>query len=211
MSHLALPRIRTVLHLHPELEQPRTNWGEATGTGLSFLRTARWREAQSYYRAYPLLAVLVDLESVDDALLDELAELRRVPPETPAPAMLAIVPSALPAGQRTALAEAGLCCLLQHEDPPQFLTHHLELLQRLADLKRFEDGQSSVTALAKRTRETLHDLSQPLSAVQGRLQLLAVKCPKEDPNRQYLDDLVRQVFEITNYVIKIQQIQRDAS
>jgi hypothetical protein len=47
--------------------------------------------------------------------------------------------------------------------------------------------------------------------VQGRLQLIAVKTPAEDPNRKYFDEMVRLVFEITNHVMKIQQIQRDAS
>jgi signal transduction histidine kinase len=109
------------------------------------------------------------------------------------------------------LAEAGIDGLLGANDPTRFLLYQLDLLRRLAELKRFEGSQSGVQDLAKRTRETLHDLSQPLSAVQGRLQLMAAKCSNDDPNQQYYADLVRQVFEITNHVVKIQQIQRDAS
>ena len=178
--------------------------------GLSFLRTPRWREAQSYYRAYPLLAVVIEIEGPDPEILTQLEELRRVAPQTLAPPLLCVTAAHLSPEERATLAAAGIDAVFGAKDPAHFMLYQFRLLQTMADLRRFEDSKSSVTELAKLTRETLHDLSQPLSAVQGRLQLLAAKCPAEDPNRRYFDDLVRQVFEITNHVIKIQQIQRDA-
>src|SRR5690606_3164049 len=113
------------------------------------------------------------------------------------------------AAQRSALAEAEVDFVVSASDPAPFLQFQMRTLLDAAELKLLQDQRLGIKDLAKRTRESLHALSQPLSAVQGRLQLMAAKCAQEDPNAKYLADLVKQVFEVTHQVMKIQQIHRE--
>jgi hypothetical protein len=105
----AATRLRTILQIHPGAEALRASWTENAGNlGLTFLRTPRWSEAQSYYRAYPLLAVLVQIDSCDEALLKDIAELRRIPPEVSVPPLVGLAAPDVSAEQRILLADYGL-------------------------------------------------------------------------------------------------------
>jgi hypothetical protein len=64
--------------------------------------------------------------------------------------------------------------------------------------------------LARATRPLLHNLCQPLSALQGRLQLLHAKCPADDPLKPTYESLVGLALEVSKILRQIQDLHRRA-
>jgi signal transduction histidine kinase len=180
--------------------------------GIVLMRAGRLKEALSYARAYSLMAILIDIDRDDSAMLESIRELGGIQPaEGLRPPLIGLAQIDLTPGQRAELAQAGLQNIVSMEDPSRFLLYQLELLAALNELRAFEQSRLDVNKLAHSTRERLHELSQPLSAIQGRLQLLAARCPTDDPNAQTFKDMVRLVFDISHQVMEIHQIHRKFS
>ena len=172
-----------LLHVSLEGKPEIPPWQERLAERkLIVLRAASLREAVQYCRVYPLLMVLLECDGGGAAIQEAAATLAATAPDGRQPSpVLGLCATPLSEGQRDALAAAGLVGLLAKDDPEQFICWRLELLATLSDLRHFEQSRMDVSTLATDTRTHLHDLSQPLSAVQGRLQLLAAKHPSDDP------------------------------
>jgi len=69
----------------------------------------------------------------------------------------------------------------------------------------------TVQRLANETRKKVHDLSQPLAALQGRLQILQSKTPAEDPQKEKIDLMVKLTFEIGRHLRELQEFHRQYS
>jgi signal transduction histidine kinase len=202
-----------ILHLSLDGPLEALPWNvDFNARGIVMLKANSTREARSYFKAYPVLLVLVDLpqeETPEQAgMLTELAAQRDA---LAPPPLLGLYAGELTAARRAALANCGVDDLICREDPERFLVWHVEMLLLLNELRRFEQTRLDVTALAKSTRDQLHDLSQPLSAVQGRLQLMAARCAEGDPNQQTFQDLVRLILDVSRHVMEIQQLHRKYS
>ena len=97
------------------------------------------------------------------------------------------------------------------DEPQVFRIWQLEMLISLFNLSEYREKQINVADLADQTREGLHNLSQPLSAIQGRLQLLAAKAGPDDPNDEIYRELVKMVMEVSKHLMHLQQVQRNFS
>lgn len=166
-------------------------------------------EALQYSKVYNAMMIVLEIESPETMAPEIQAALAAV--EGPRPPIMGLV-ATRPCPQTMArLAEAGVADLVAEDDPEAFILWRLDLLRRLSELARFEQSKMDVSELARRTRVILHDLSQPLSAVQGRLQLMAAKCPSSDPNAAVYNELVRLAFDVTHQLMQIQQLHRQFS
>ena len=101
--------------------------------------------------------------------------------------------------------------MLTVDNPQRFRIWQLEILISLYRLHENHKNNIDVESLACKTREGLHKLSQPLSAIQGRLQLLAAKAGPDDPNLEIYSDLVGMAMEASRHLMDIQQTQNDLS
>jgi len=202
-----------LLHVSLQGKPEPQPWQERlTERKVIVLRAASLREAVQYCRVYNLLMVLLEFEACSAAVQEAAATLAATAPDGGQPSpVLGLSGAALSEGQRNALAAAGLVDLLARDDPEPFMRWRIELLATLSELRHFEQSRMNVSTLATDTRAHLHDLSQPLSAVQGRLQLMAAQCPPDDPNAAMFQELVRLIFEVSRQVMAIHQLHRQFS
>jgi signal transduction histidine kinase len=184
---------------------------ELNSRGIVLLRAASLREAVCCCRAYHLMMILLELDGAGDSALETVRSLVNASANDRHPPLVGIAQGLLPDDEVKALAEAGMVDIISRGVPDHFIFWHLEILAALENLSGFAQARMDVVELASQTRMLLHELSQPLSAVQGRLQLLAARCPKGDPNEQTYQDLVRQILSVTQQVIAMQQLHRQFS
>jgi nitrogen-specific signal transduction histidine kinase len=81
----------------------------------------------------------------------------------------------------------------------------------LLELQTLSSDGATARNLAGETRRLLHDLSQPLSALQGRAQMLDMKCSPDDPNRKSIQDLAEQSRRAVKLLAELQELQRKYS
>jgi signal transduction histidine kinase len=175
---------------------------------IVLLKARRPGEATALARAYPLMMIVADLTQWDEHAAEILAQLQALQVALPRPALIGLLRFEPDSERRQALARTPFDALIRESDPARFLEWQIETLQRLHELNHFEQSRMDVNQLAQQTRKKLHDLSQPLSAVQGRLQLLAAKADGAAPNAECLQELVRLTFDVTNHLMEIQRIHR---
>jgi len=201
-----------LLYVSPEQRREELPWPvDLLSWGIVLLHARNVREAVHYCRAYKLIMVLLELPAAGQPAEEAVAAIAAAAgADHPFP-ILGVAQAPFSDEERRRLALAGMVDMILRGDPEQFIRWRLETLTALSELRRFEQAHASVADLASRTRSQLHDLSQPLSAVQGRLQLLAARCPSSDPNSQTFQDLVRLIFDVTHQVMEIQQIHRQFS
>ena len=171
-------------------------------------RARREREAVAYCKAYPLAFTLVRVEPCDDNVFDLVAAMNEAMPEDKRIPVLGIHRGGLTKEVRVRLRTVGINTLLHEEDPGECASWMLQTLIALQELRRFEQSKMDVSQLAAATREKLHDISQPLSAIQGRLQLMAAKEPNGSPYHEHYRDMLQQMTRITTLMVEIQQINR---
>ncbi len=70
---------------------------------------------------------------------------------------------------------------------------------------------TDIEKLSIETRKLLHDLSQPMAAILGRLQLLELKAGEGDPNAKAIHDLVRQASSANDLMRRIHDLHRAVS
>ena len=183
-------------------------WQRALGeSDFSLLRTTTPEQAISYIKNYPITGVLIDLDGEPEWNTEAIGKITGLE-ETSRMPLLGVTERALGADEQAALSEAGYRGLVSPATAPSFLIFQLESFHTLNDLKRFEETGMTAKTLANETRKQIHDLSQPLSALQGRLQLLSAKCPDDDPLKERYGSLVEMVIEVTRHTREIQQLSR---
>lgn len=178
--------------------------------GFIFLRAADSSQAIAYARTYPLAGVLLDAELIGGGaaeLISRLAE-RSV---AAAPPVIGVLPDEASNGDLAALAEAGFHHFVTPDTPPVFLAYLLKTCQALQDLKSFEQTGMDARSLATESRKLLHDLSQPLAVLQGRLQLMASKTDDSDPRKETFKTMMQMLGETTRYLRELQELQRKYS
>lgn len=201
-----------LLHVSPSLERKLPPWhSDLFKRSIVVLSVRSFAEALQYCKVYSVMMIMLEIEDLDGELAQLSAALAEVDPQVARPPLVGIMAARPGAEDLTRLAEVGIVDLVTAEDPEPFILWRLELLHQLHELERFEKSRMDVGELARRTRIILHDMSQPLSAVQGRLQLIAAKCPAGDPNHQTYHDLVRLAFDVTHQLMEIQQLHRQFS
>ena len=201
---------RHIVHLTsgPQGSQDPPAWERALeDNDFIVMRVEDAGRALSYIASYALVGLLVDAEGSAEGSL-ELIE--RLSAEDPAPSYprIGIVCEEKSAEELEALADAGLHGFITRQTPAPFLLHTLRTTQSLQALKEFERTGADVHELARETRRLIHDLSQPLSALQGRLQLLAAKAEDDDPRKKTLHDMVGSILEATGCLRELQELHR---
>jgi signal transduction histidine kinase len=163
-----------------------------------------------YKKSYPLVGVIVDMRQDLNERMKLLRKVAAAPPIDSMPLFGALddEPGEI---ETIKLAEAGLTGILTPHTPPSFLLHQLKLYQRLRELMLYEQTAMDVKKLALQTRSLIHEMSQPLSALQGRLQLLAARCADNDPKKVAYKDLVELVMEATKYLRELQDLHHKFS
>lgn len=187
-------------------------WLESlSGRGIAVYRAGRLAEAVAYCKTYPLVMAVIRVHQVDQPTIEAVSAIAEgIPTERSFP-LVGLHEGELTTPERDQLAQAGLSGLASAADPERFITWQIDTLAALADLRRFEQARTDVGELAHRTRERMHDLNQPIAAIQGRLQLMAARAPDGDANARTFRDLLEQVDRITRIVDEIQQLHRDHS
>lgn len=203
-----------VLHIaagrRPEPLQWAIDWD---ARGISVMPADTLKLVSAFQKTYPILLCLIELATADEQDERFVREVRELfdESERPVPLIGLTRGEQVLNGQRTRLAQAGLNHLVAVDEPPAFICWHLDLLLQLQRLSSFETSRMDVGELARTTREQLHDLSQPLSAIQGRLQLMASQAAEDDPNARTYNDMVELVLQVTRKVGEMQKTHRDLS
>ena len=181
---------------------------DLSSRGIVVLRAGRTEDIIHIMNSYELVMALLDISSHGDELIEGVKAVNALVVPAHRCPMIGLHHEPLADDDRLRLATAGLDDLIAQSDPERFILWKLETLINLIELRQFQQTRLDVASLAGQTREQLHDLSQPLSAIQGRLQLLAAKCPADDPNAECLKDLVRLIFEVSKQVTEIHHLHR---
>jgi signal transduction histidine kinase len=201
-----------ILHVGLKPENSGLPWNlDLTSRNVVIYQVTSVREAVHFRRAYSLMMVLIDIHDCGEETVEAVSSIASTSSSQGCGPLVGLLYGEPSAEERGRLAKAGLDHAISRLDPERFLLHHLTTLIDLTELRQFEQARMDVNALALRTRECLHDLSQPLSAVQGRLQLLASRCPQDDPNCKCLNDLVQLIMQVSQQVGEIHQIHRKFS
>jgi signal transduction histidine kinase len=198
-----------LLHFIVQGDDRRLPWDvDLTKRRILQLKARSATDAQSLCSAYPMTMIVADLTSWSEEARDALAGLSFAEGHR-RPAVVGLLRFEATHEERREMGGAGLDALLHEQDSERAFLWPLEMLQLLGELSRFEQTRADVSQLANETRHKLHDLSQPLSAIQGRLQLMAAQANRSnDPNAQCLQDLVRLIFEVSRQLMEIQRLHR---
>lgn len=181
---------------------------DLASSGIVVLRAGNLETAIKILNNYQLVMMVIDIPTPCAALADGMRQIQDAVDDEHRCPIIGLHHQPLEESDRLELASSGLNDLVAHSDPDCFILWKLETLINLIELRHFQKTRLDVASLANQTREQLHDLSQPLSAIQGRLQLLAAKCPADDPNAECLKDLVRLIFEVSKQVMEIHHLHR---
>lgn len=181
--------------------------------GFEVFRTTDPQQLKLYAKSRPAVGLLLDASmkrySSDD-LVGLIGQLR----DDPSTAELPII--AMFAGleaftQVTVLAEAGISGFYLRGMPEGLLLQYLHAGLAIQSLKTIDASGMTVKKLANETRQKIHDLSQPLAALQGRLQILQGKTSADDPQKDKIDLMVKLTFEIGTHLRDLQEFHRQYS
>ena len=201
-----------ILFVTPQAEPSTLPWqDELTNRHIVLLNADSAKQAVLFQKAYTFMMILIEIVHVDDHLLETVRIIREAESEATRLPILGLSHAPLNAQERSTLAQAGFNDVAGWNDPPDFMLWRVDMLAALGELRCFEQTRVDVTSLAHETRHRLHSLSQPLSAVQGRLQLMAARSNDKDPEAPDYQDLVTLIFAVSNEVLEIQQIHRKYS
>lgn len=204
--------VHYLLHATLNGEPPIFPWDlDLTGRNIVLIHASRVEDAIHYLNNSPMILTLLEVAGVEEATLDSVRRIISASRNGSSPPILALGAKPLTNTERRRLAQAGVHQCACRTDPPDFLGSYLHLLTQLWELRKFEQARMNVGALAERTRVHLHDLSQPLAALQGRLQLLAAKCDEGDPNSTHYQELVQLTFQVSEQIMEIHELHRQYS
>lgn len=203
----------SIIYLTRSLAEPESPppWEEALrASGFDLVRSKSAEQAIFFTKSYSPAGVLIDLYQELDAHIADLQTLAASEYVESLP-LIGIDEQGLPPETLVALAEAGLAGCHQPESPTAFLVAHLECSGLAQSLKVYKDTGMNAEELAMKTRKHLHDFSQPLAALSGRLQIALSKCDDDDPMKPKLAQMVHLIMDSTKYLQEIQQLQREYS
>ena len=198
-----------------------TGQGKDTGTAFHWeqalidadfvlLRAGALEQAIAIVKSHPLIAVLVDLDAPVDEVSRCIVQLCEVIQRNTFP-LLGIAPGPVSEDDLTKWAQDGLTGLIGPATPFSFLLAHLERSQIVEELQIFKETAIGVRSLAAESRSLIHTLAQPLSALQGRLQLTLSQCPPGDPLRKPYENLVKLAIAVTKSLHELQELHRKFS
>ncbi len=204
--------IRHVVHLsaqegntdvppwEPSLEQ----------AGFLVLRAKSLNQAKFYLKGYPVVGVLMEVADAQNGTQGQIRELLACESKNRF-ALIGLTSESLSPESQSTLAEAGLNSLFDPVAPGEFLIYQLRLNQTLLQLKALEESGMEIQTLCKETRKLLHDLSQPLAALQGRLQILELQSKPDDPLRETYHAMVGLSGQITDHLRQLHELHRKFS
>lgn len=203
----------SIIYLTRSLAEPDSPapWEVALrSAGFDIVRSKSVDQAIFFTKSYSPAGVLIDLHKELDAHVADLQALAASEHLESLP-LIGIDEQGLAPDALAALAEAGLAGCHQPQSPPAFLTATLEISGLAQSLKVYKDTGMNAEELALKTRKHLHDFSQPLAALSGRLQIALSKCDDDDPMKPKLAQMVQLIMDSTKYLQAIQQLQREYS
>ena len=174
------------------------------------LRAGALEQAIAIVKSHPLIAVLVDLDLPADEVSRSIVQFSDVISRNTFP-LLGIASGSISEDDLTKWAQDGLTGLIGPATPSSFLLAQLKSSQIIEELQVFKETAIGVRSLAAETRSLIHTLAQPLSALQGRLQLALSQCPPDDPLRKSYENLVKLAIEVTKSLHELQELHRKFS
>lgn len=200
-----------ILYLIPDPNAdnlPQAWRAELDSGEFDFLPVHSPKQAVLYAANYPVAGLLVDLDACGDRAGEWVASVRE-DERTNGLAIYGVSGKTPSSEEFEALVGLGFSNVFSRESPARFLAHQLETSRDLQKLRKFEQTGLDVNDLSGQTRKLLHDMSQPLSALQGQLQILQMRCgDKESAEYQKLSGLVELCMEVSRMLYATQELQR---
>lgn len=178
--------------------------------GFAVTRSDDTDRAMAYLRSHPLAGVLIDLDSNESDSISFAMKARDSDRLDGAP-LVGLSPSGEPPGDQEKFAEAGFSCILGEDAPKAFFLHQFGMAQKLQSLRRLEETGMNVQTMATEARHLLHELSQPLATIQGRLQLLSMQATDNEVFKKHCDDLAGVTMAANTRLAELQQLIRKYS
>lgn len=204
---------RNVLYLAESAETSDGWQRRLREEGFEVLRTTDPEQLTLYAKSRPAVGVILDAAmnriSSED-LVGLIGRLREEPSTSKLP-IIAMFAGLEAFGQVTPLAEAGITGFYLRGMPEALLLHFLHSSMAMQSLAAMEETGMTVGKLANETRQKIHDISQPLAALQGRLQILQSKTPADNPQKDKIDLMVKLTFEIGTQLRDLQELHRNHS
>lgn len=205
-----------VLHIARRSEDdPAMAWERAlTNSGIEIQRVPGAAPAAALLRSHEPLAILICMKDGEVQTLRTLRDLRASCPKLPP--VLGICAGLPDPAVQVELVGCGMELFIHVGSPPEILLAQLALHRRArgrngaADTGPGSNGPAEVidAELATRSRKLLHDLSQPLAAIQGRLEILGIKAPEDDPMKPVYARLVGMCVQAGEAVQSLREIHR---
>jgi signal transduction histidine kinase len=178
--------------------------------GFQVLRCRDEGRAVRFARMGDVAGVIVEagMQSSSPETLCALVRRLRATPETASAPIIALFAGMEGLEHVADLTEAGISGVHLRGLPERFLVEPLKASRSLMELEGFRSTGMDVRTLANETRRLIHELSQPLAALQGRLQIMALKMPEGDPMREPIELMVKLVLEVSARLRDLQELQR---
>ncbi len=164
--------------------------------------------ALAHLRSQPLAGVLIDVDSSEAiAFATKARDSERL---DGAP-LIGLSANGSPTDEQEKLVEAGFSCILGKDAPYAFFVYQFQTAQKLQSLRQLEETGMSIQTMATEARHLLHELSQPLATIQGRLQLLAMQATDNEVFKKHCDDLAGVTMAANTRLAELQQLIRKYS
>jgi signal transduction histidine kinase len=173
--------------------------------GFELLEAKSPRQVVYYAGNFSLAVILVE---IGGPIFEIAPRIREILHSCPAPIpVIAVCGDAIASEDQEALAKAGVRLLVSPATRAEWLADLVKSMSGAAGMSAAGD----VAGMRTETRNILHDISQPLAAIQGRLEVLRAKAPPGDPNAATyakLAELSSQAIELFN---KLRELYRKGS
>lgn len=206
-----------VLHISESGEtEPSPPWRDAVvAAGIEIQRVPGAAPAVALLRNHTPLAVLLCMKEGAARSLEVLRELRAS--NLPLPPVIGICTGLPDSEAQTRLVAEGMGLFLHAFSPPAILVGQLALhrsVGRRNGSAAAGDGEAAGGGgpvdreVSIRARKLIHDLSQPLAAIQGRLEILGIKASADDPMKPVYTRLVGMCAQAAETVQSLREIHR---
>jgi CheY-like chemotaxis protein len=196
---------------YAESDETSDGWQRRLGDhGYDVWRTTHPEQLSLYARSRSTVGVILDASMRERSAADIAGLVRTLRQEaalvsTP---IIALLSGAEGLAHADELAQAGATGIFVRGMPHTLLLHYLNAGRSIQSLRILEDSGMTVQKLAAETRKKIHDLSQPLAALQGRLQILQSKTTVDDPQKSKVDLMVKLTLEVGTHLRELQEFHR---
>jgi len=172
------------------------------------LRSTTAKQTQFLMKDNPgAIGVVIDIEQLAERSANDIRELRL--DENPdGPPLIGLSAVQLSAQDQKILAWAGLNVLMLPGMPDEFLIYQLMVQEQLRESRMSHKFGEQRKGLAMEIRHQIHEISQPLTALQGRLDVQEVRTPDGDPMKSLYTELVDLVVQVTDKFVELQNFIR---